>query len=86
MIPLVSIGMGQYPELSFKEIDYDLKKTRFGNMISHTYVLLGNVIEIKFCRPASIKNMPDEMYREDSQQKRLIKLPPMSEEKTSNHN
>ena len=72
---LGSIGSGQYPELSYKEIDYDLKKTYFGNMILHTYVFLGNLIQIKLCRPTSIKNMPIEIYREDSHQKRLIKQP-----------
>ena len=70
---LGSIGLGQYPELSYKEIDYDLKKTYFGNMILHTYVFLGNLIQIKLCRPTSIKNMPIEIYREDSHQKRLVK-------------
>lgn len=45
-------------------------------MLSHTYVLLGNMIEIKFFRPVSIKNMPDELYREKSCQKKLIKILP----------
>lgn len=83
--PLGIISVGQYSELSYKEVDYDLKKTRFGNMISYTYVLLDNLIEIKLSRPTSIKNMPDEMYRNNSHQKKLIKFPKVSERK-NNHN
>ena len=52
---------------------YDLKKTNFGNVLSHTYYLLGGIIMIKFFRPVSIKNIPDEMYCEESKQKKLIK-------------
>ncbi len=72
---LGSICTGQYPEISFKEVDYNLKKSCFGYMLSHTYVLLGNMIEIKLGRPASINNMPEEMYREEPKRKRLIKKP-----------
>lgn len=78
---LGSICTGQYPEISFKEVDYNLKKSCFGYMLSHTYVLLGNMIEIKLGRPASINNMPDEMYREESAQKRLIKMLPKNDSK-----
>ncbi len=55
------IGIGQYPEISYKEVDYALKKTSFGYMLSHTYVLLSNLIEIKLVRPTRVNNMPDEM-------------------------
>ena len=72
-ICLGSISTGQLQEISYKELEYDLKKTNFGNMLSHTYFLLGGMIKIKFSRPASIKNMPEEMYREESKQKKLIK-------------
>ena len=72
---LGSICTGQYPEMSFKEVDYDLKKTALGYTISHTYILLQNFLNIKVSRPTSISNMPDEIYRDSSCQKRLIKLP-----------
>ena len=74
-IYLGSISTGQLQEISYKELEYDLKKTNFGNMLSHTYFLLGGMIKIKFSRPASIKNMPEEMYREEPKRKRLIKKP-----------
>ena len=78
---LGSICTGHYPEISFKEVDYNLKKSCFGYMLSHTYVLLSNTIEIKLVRPTSINNMPDEMYREESAQKRLIKMLPKNDSK-----
>jgi len=78
---LGSICTGQYPKVSFKEVDYDLNKTCLGNMLSYTYVLLCNIIEIKFYKPTNIKNMPDEMFREESYSKRLIKIPPKSDGK-----
>ena len=73
---LGSICIGQYPEISFMEVDYDLKKTYIGNTVSHTYILLSNVIQMKFYRPTNINNMPYEMFREESCQKRLIKTLP----------
>ena len=72
-ICLGSISTGQLQEINYKELVYDLKKTNFGNVLTHTYYLLGGMIMIKFFRPASIKNMPDEMYCEESKQKKLIK-------------
>lgn len=74
-IYLGSISTGQLQEISYKELEYELKKTNFGNMLSHTYFLLGGMIQIKFSRPASIKNMPEEIYREEPKRKRLIKKP-----------
>ena len=46
-----------------------------GYVLSHNYVMLGNVIEIKFARPSSIKYMPEEMWRDKPYQKKLIKQP-----------
>ncbi len=64
-ISLGSISTGQLQEINYKEIVYDLKKTNFGNVLSYTLFLLGGMIKIKFFRPTGIKNMPDEMYREE---------------------
>ena len=79
--PLGSICMGEYPEISFKEVDYNLKKTELGYMLSYSYVLLRNTIEMTFIRPTSIKYMPEEMYRDKSYSKKLIKLPPKDDNK-----
>lgn len=72
---LGSICIGQYPEKNCKEVDYSLKKTGLGYVLSHNYVMLGNMIEIKFARPSSIKYMPEEMWRDKPYQKKLIKQP-----------
>ena len=72
---LGSICIGQYPERSFKEVDYSLKKAGLGYVLSHNYVMLGDMIEIKLGRPSSIKYMPEEMWRDEPNQKKLIKQP-----------
>ncbi len=72
---LGSICTGHYPEINFKEVDYSLKKTGLGYMLSHSYSMLGNMIEMKFARPSSIKYMPEEMWRDKPYQKKLIKQP-----------
>ena len=71
---LGSIGIGNYPEISFNEVDYSLEETHFGYVVSHTHILWGDMIEMKFYKPVSIKNMPDEMFRFDPSKKRIKKL------------
>ena len=70
---LGSVCTGQYPKISFKEVDYNLKKTGLGYILSHEYVLLGNTIDMKFYKFSSIKYMPEEMWRDKPYQKKLIK-------------
>ncbi len=59
------IGIGPYPKISYREVDYNLKKTSLGYVLSRTYVLLGNLIDIKLLRPIRVNNMPDEIFREE---------------------
>ncbi len=66
-------GIGEYPKINYRELDYDLKNTNFGNMIIYTHVLLVNLIELKFYRPVNLNNIPDELYRDTSFQRKLIK-------------
>ena len=70
---LGSICIGEYSQNSFKEVDYNIKKTEFGYMLLHNHVLLMNMLEMKFLRPTSTKYMPEEMWRDKPYQKRLIK-------------
>lgn len=72
---LGSVCTGQYPKIGFKEVDYNLKKTGLGYILSHEYVLLGNTIDMKFYKFSSIKYMPEEMWRDKPYQKKLIKQP-----------
>ena len=70
---LGSVGIGHYPKISYIEVDYSLKRRKSGYWITHTYAILGNLIEIRFGRPVSIKNMPEEMFRSDPKPNNLPK-------------
>ena len=57
----------------YYEVDYSLKRGILGYWISYVFVALWNIIEIRFGRPVSIKNMPEEMFRDNTEPNNLLK-------------
>ncbi len=73
-ISIGSIGIGQFPTINFKEVDYDLRKTPFGNMVMCTHIFLINYVNIKSFQLPIIKELPEEVeiYRKNVKVKKLI--------------
>ncbi len=70
---LGTVGIGQYPEMNFKEVDYSLEQTRFGMMIKHSYIYLANMLELNFYKPTNIDENEVELNREVPYQRKLVK-------------